>query len=291
MATMPSSGVALAWMIISPFAFLTDCLAVIFIFHYKPLYHSCDVAFISLFVTMATNAWLLLPIPAVVKLAGFYWSQSLCAFYTWLSVTLRSSHILVILVLNVYWMASLRVSRKNNLFTSTKPITASVFVCWFISLIIGLIPAADVAHVFGYYEDNVCKFLPSNISRGFAIFFIIVPLVSTVMGVVSSLDSLLLFKAMKDVALTKYSADRFHLPTISGGLSASARIHAKYNELNVTIELCRLVLFFSMASSVLNAIPLLVSVFAVIIPPSLLSPPQPPPLQTPRIIRYHHQVS
>lgn len=264
---MPSSGVALAWMIISPFAFLTDCLAVIFIFHYKPLYHSCDVAFISLFVTMATNSWLLLPIPAVVKLAGFYWSQSLCAFYTWLSVTLRSSHILVILVLNVYWMASLRVSRKNNLFTSTKPITASVFVCWFISLIIGLIPAADVAHVFGYYEDNVCKFLPSNISRGFAIFFIIVPLVSTVMGVVSSLDSLLLFKAMKDVALTKYSADRFHLPTISGGLSASARIHAKYNELNVTIELCRLVLFFSMASSVLNAIPLLVSVFDVIIPP------------------------
>ncbi|CAG5128313.1 unnamed protein product, partial [Candidula unifasciata] len=205
---MPGFGVALAWMIISPFAFLTDCFSIFFILHYKPLYHSCDVAFISLCVTMATNAWLLLPIPAVAKLADVYWSQSLCAFYTWLSTTLRCSHILVLLVLNVYWMASLRVSNKSNVFISSKPITVSVCICWFISLVIGLIP---------------------------------------------------------DVALTKYSADRFHLPTISGGIRTSALIHAKYNELNMTIELCRLVLLFSMASSVLNAVPLLASQFVQLI--------------------------
>lgn len=256
---MPSFGTALAWMIISPVAFFTDFLGILVILHYKPLFHSCDVAFISIFVTMTTNAWLLLPVPAVVTLGDIFWSKKLCSFYTWLSITLRTSHLLVLLVLNMYWMASLRVSRRGQRFGSAKAMKVCVCVCWFVSVTAGVIPVAGGPDIFDYYHNGVCKFLPRNVSVGFAVAFILASFLSLVMGLISNLDMYLVLRNMRNVALTKYHAGRVHISTVSGRGQTGSQINARYCELNASLELCRLVLWYTATSATLNALPLLVS--------------------------------
>ncbi|XP_012941882.1 probable G-protein coupled receptor 153, partial [Aplysia californica] len=258
---MPSFGVALAWIILSPIAFFTNLVGVAFILHYNPLFHSVDVALISLLVTMSLNAWLLLPIPAVMELGGFDWSEGLCTFYAWLSMTLRSAHLLVLLIFNVYWMASLRVSDRGQMFSTSKSVKICVFISWFAAIVVGLVPVTGGTSLFNFYSSNVCRFLPYNVDIGLAVFFIVLAFVSMVLGIVSSSDTLVLFHHMKHVALSKYNAGRFHAPRPSAVAQSGSNIHAKYNELAVSMELCLLGLCFTVASCLLNAIPLIVTQF------------------------------
>ncbi|XP_059175643.1 uncharacterized protein LOC131955513 [Physella acuta] len=262
---MHGSEVAIAWIVLCPIAFLTNVIILLVVQHYRPLLHSCDVAFTSLLVTMAANAMLLLPVQSVTELASIPWGVELCTFYVWLSLTLRASHLLVLLVLNVYWVASLRVTVKGHMFTSSKHVKFLVTICWIIAVIIGIIPATGGIKIFQFYDSETCKFLPTDVSLGFGVVFIIMALVSFVMGIISSADSRQLFKHMHQVALRKYNAGRFHLPTVSGNVQTSSPVHAKYSELNVARELCSLVFYVTLMSSCLNSIPLFVSQFVQIV--------------------------
>ncbi|XP_055864705.1 uncharacterized protein LOC106079323 isoform X2 [Biomphalaria glabrata] len=260
---MPTYAVALSWIVLSPVAFLSNILAIIFVLHYRPLFHSCDVALVSLLVAMATDAVFLFPVQAVVELGEFLWSQELCTFYVWLFVTLRALTLLVILMINVYWMASLRVTLKGQLFTSSKSAKFCVCICWLASVLLGIIPATGGVVMFQYYEDGVCKFLPANISFGFALVFTILPLLSFIMGLISSIDSMQLFRQIRSIILARYNAGRFRLPNSTSGSDRSA--HAKYNELNVSTDLCRLVIALTLVSSALNGLPLMVAQFVQMI--------------------------
>ncbi|KAH9514152.1 hypothetical protein Btru_030429 [Bulinus truncatus] len=264
---MPTFEVALSWIVLSPVAFFQNLFAIVVVLHYMPLFHSCDVAIISLLVTMATNAFLLFPIPAVLELGDFSWGQDLCTFYVWLSLTLRTSCHLVLLVANVYWMASMRMTVKGQLFMSSKSTKLCVILAWLASIVLGIIPATGGVVMFQYYDasEGSCNFLPANIGFGFALIFIIVPMLSFIMGLLSSVDSLLLFRQIRSRVMARFNAGRFQLPRLTPGPEHRAAVHARYSELNVSTDLCRLVVIFTSVSSALNGLPLVVSQFVQMI--------------------------
>ncbi|BFZ23426.1 hypothetical protein BsWGS_26465 [Bradybaena similaris] len=258
---MPQFGVALAWMVVSPLAVITDIISIIVLLHYKPCFHSCDVALISIFVTMATSSALLIPVPAVIRLGGVSWTRHLCLFYTWLAIALRTSHLLVLLVLNVYWVASLRMSPTGRMFMSAKPMKASVGACWLVAVLAGLPTVAGSTELFPVFQNDVCHFLPANVHVGYAIFFILLSLVSVIMGFISTLDTLLVLRSMREAATSRCREAGILAPTFSGAAGGRSEAHGKYNELCFSTELCRLVMCFSLMSAAMDAFPLLVSQF------------------------------
>ncbi|CAG5125905.1 unnamed protein product, partial [Candidula unifasciata] len=247
---MPRFMVAVAWMILSPLAVITDTIGVVVCLHYRPSFHSCDVAFISIFVTMAASSAILFPVPAIIKLGDLSWNKNLCLFYTWLAIALRTSHLLVLLVLNVYWVASLRMSTKGRMFQSTTPMKATIGACWIVSLLVGLPPV-----------NEVCSFLPADVHVGYAVFFIILSLVSVIMGFISTLDTLLLLRSIRDAVASRHRTAGIQAPTFSGAVDGRSQAHVEHKELNVSIELCSLIMYFSVGSAAMNALPLLVSQF------------------------------
>ena len=255
---MLSVDTAIVWMVLSPLAFLTNFFSIVFVLHYNPLFHSIDVALISLLVTMAFNSWLLLPIAAVMRLGNFEWTEDMCTFYVWLNITLRSAHLLVLLVFNVYWMASLRMSKRDKLFTSSKGVKASVFASWFTAIIAGLVPVTGGTKIFNFFSSwpSECKFLPYNVDVGFVVWFVVLSLVSVILGITSSADTLMLLRSVKAVSASRR---RIHPPRPSTvAESSAADLHAQFNELDGCTELCMLVLCFTIASSLLNGLPLMV---------------------------------
>ena len=260
---MPSFGVSLAWILLSPFAFITSLIGIVSILHYTPLFHSIDVAFISILVTFATNSLLVLPIPAVIGLDAVDWYKNLCTFYTGLTLAIRCANSLLLLVANVYWIASLRISKRKNMFLTSKSMKAFVLLCWFIAVVVGLVPAAGGTRLFDYYDSDECRFLPYDIDIGVFVFFVVITLLSMVWGIVSSADTFCLFHAMREISLRKYSSDTFHQRQSTIAPSGSNNIHARYNELTVNKELCLLVLCFTIASNCLNGIPFMVSFYYI----------------------------
>ena len=267
----PSEDVSIAWLCLCPLALLTDLLALLVIFHFRPLLHSVDVALASLVVTMATNVVLLLPVPALIRLAGeLRWTKDACTFYNWLASTLRASNILVLMLLNVYWVTALRTFTEpkpqayspKKIFSSSKLMKLAVVIAWVISIIIGLVPVAGETRVFDYYQSDFygrsCWFLPYNTDIGFSLFFVTLTLASIFIGVISAGDTLLLFRQMRKYAVTKISsARRDDLPGVAGSDSRGG--HPEHSELSVASELCLLGLCFTLCSAAINALPLVVS--------------------------------
>jgi hypothetical protein len=67
---MPVSGSAGGWLVLSPLALITNVIAVVVVCHYRRQFHGTDVALVSLFVTMGTEALLAVPIPAALDIHG-----------------------------------------------------------------------------------------------------------------------------------------------------------------------------------------------------------------------------
>ncbi|GFR90912.1 hypothetical protein ElyMa_002579500 [Elysia marginata] len=273
----PSWDVSVAWLCLCPVALATDLLAFAVVFHFRPIQHSVDVALASLFVTMATDVFLLLPFPAIIRLANdLRWTKDACTCYNWLASTLRASSILALLLLNLYWVAALRTSadpsvnsvRPGRIFSSAKLMKMAVSISWVVSIIIGMVPVAGETRVFDYYESDPygrsCWFLPHSTDIGFSLFFIILVLACLFISLISAADTLLLFRHMRHYAVTKFSTGRrVSIPGHVTGVdqSDSPIGHPQHSELSVSRELCRLGFCITLCSSMLNALPFVVSQF------------------------------
>ncbi|RUS89250.1 hypothetical protein EGW08_002993 [Elysia chlorotica] len=273
----PSWDTSVAWLCLCPVALLTDLLALAAIFHFRPLLHSVDVALASLFVTMAIDVLLLLPFPSIIRLDGdLKWTKEACTSYNWLASTLRASNILVLMLMNMYWVSALRTSpdpsaqspNSSRIFSSSKLMKLAVMISWAVAITIGMVPVSGQNRVFNYYKsDNKtqnCTFLPYNTDIGYSLFFIIIAIASLFISVISAGDTLLLFRQMRRLTVTRFgNARRVSLPGHSMDVSQSEHpsAHAQHSELSVCMELCLVGFCVTLGSAVVNLLPFVLSQF------------------------------
>ena len=237
---------AVGWLVLSPIALLTNVIAIVIVCHYRTQFHGTDVAFISLFVSMAMHALLVIPIPAALALNDEGWLRSeLCSFYVWLVLCVRMSELLATVIMNIHWMCVLRFTSGQEVYSSATVIKILVIVAWFAAVVTGLVPVTGPSF-YTYYEETSslkvvqgagagggllgvnsstaqyarvvrgeCKFLPQGLGTSFVLFFILVTLAAVVISLVASADTLAVFRYMKRTAVDKYKAGRFYLPSSS----------------------------------------------------------------------------
>ncbi|XP_071110260.1 uncharacterized protein [Haliotis cracherodii] len=252
---MVEYGVAIAWMVLSPVALLTCVAAVVVIAHYRPFFHGTDLCLMSLLACLMANVILLIPIPGVMTLRGIPWSQPLCYCYIWLSVTVRVAEILSVLCMCVHWMTMLRLPSGKQVYGSTKAVKVYVAIMWLLAALIGIMPIIGATED-GYSTKGTCFFLPHDLGVSFALFFIILILCSIVLCLICTSDTVVLLRYMRRVAVVKYQAGRFYLPSTSAvAKTGSQTVHARYNELTFSSDLCRLVLAVVIATAAINHIP------------------------------------
>ncbi|XP_070207074.1 uncharacterized protein [Littorina saxatilis] len=251
---MTQFGSAVGWLVLSPIAFITNIIAVVVVCHYHSQFHGTDVAFISLFVSMATHSLLVLPIPAGLAIHDEGWLFSeLCSFYVCLVLCVRMSQLLVTVIMNIHWMCILRFTSGQEVYSSATVIKVLVVIAWFASAVTGMVPVLG-SSFYTYYEETSrrkavtiggsgsnggatnatvqyyytavvrgeCKFLPHGIGVSFILFFILATLTILVISVVASADTLAVFRYMRRTAVDKYQAGRFYLPSSSVTVSSSA---------------------------------------------------------------------
>lgn len=246
---MYSFGIGLSWMIISPVALVTDILAIIVIAHYFPFFHGTDITLISIFIAMAGNAFLVLPIPAYLLIRGHQWTSNLCIGYSWCVLTLRLAQLLSLMVISIHWSTLLKMSAQKKKYFSTKFLKVTVVFIWICSAIFGLLPLIGVASD-EFDKNNKCKFLAFGIGTGYSLFFLIIIMVSMFVSVLCASDAMILIKHMKSVAKTKYQAGRFHIPDRRADLpiQGNSSLAERYHRLQFACDLSRFVLIFVILS-------------------------------------------
>ncbi|XP_067659526.1 uncharacterized protein [Haliotis asinina] len=253
---MVEYGVAVAWMVLSPVALLTCVVAVVVIAHYRPYFHGTDLCLMSLLACLMANVLLLIPIPGVMTLRGIPWSQPLCYCYIWFSVTIRVAEILSVLCMCVHWMTMLRLPSGKQVYGSTKAVKVYVVIMWLLATVIGIMPIIGATDDGYSSKKGTCVFLPHDLGVSFALFFIILNLGSIVLCLICTSDTLVLLRYMRRVAVVKYQAGRFYLPSTSAvAKTGSQTVHARYNELTFSSDLSRLVLAVVIATAAINHLP------------------------------------
>ncbi|XP_046579621.1 uncharacterized protein LOC124287179 [Haliotis rubra] len=253
---MVEYGVAVAWMVLSPVALLTCVVAVVVIAHYRPFFHGTDLCLMSLLACLMANVLLLIPIPGVMTLRGIPWSQPLCYCYIWVSVTVRVAEILSVLCMCVHWMTMLRLPSGKQVYGSTKAVKVYVVIMWLLAAVIGIMPLIGATDDGYSSKRGTCVFLPHDLGVSFALFFIILNLCSVVLCLICTSDTLVLLRYMRRVAVVKYQAGRFYLPSTSAvAKTGSQTVHARYNELTFSSDLSRLVLAVVIATAAINHLP------------------------------------
>ncbi|PVD35481.1 hypothetical protein C0Q70_02444 [Pomacea canaliculata] len=207
---MSNFGSAVAWLVLAPFALTTNVVAVVVVCHYRRQFHGSDAALISLFVTMTLHAVVALPVAAGVELGGSGWPPELCSFYVWLLVCVRMSQLLTTGVMNVHWMCILRFTSGQEVYSSAIVVKVLVCLAWFGGVVTGLVPVVGFG-VYSYFQQfsdgggrGECSFLPQGLSTSFVVFFFIVTLATMILSLVSSADTLAVFKYMRRTAVEKY---------------------------------------------------------------------------------------
>ena len=145
---------AVGWLVLSPIALITNVIAIVIVCHYRTQFHGTDVAFISLFVSMTTQALLVLPIPAALAIHDEGWLRSeLCSFYVWLVLCVRMSELLATVIMNVHWMCVLRFTSGQEVYSSATVIKILIVVAWFAAAVTGLVPVTGPSF-YTYYEET-----------------------------------------------------------------------------------------------------------------------------------------
>ena len=258
---MISNATVLSWIVLSPFAILTDVAAICFVCHYKPFYHGSDIMIISLLVAMAMNALLVVPIPAFTEFGYFHWNSVLCKFYVWTFVTFRIAQMLTLSAICFHWSAIFKASSNNQNKGLTYRIKFVSVIIWILSSIIGLIPIIGAVPDEFFGEDS-CMFLTSDMGIGFTIFIFIFVITCMFLAIISICDVTFLTKCMKKTASVRYGAGRFYIPKKRSDVPGNGSYNAqeKFNQLNFTWDLCRLfciVIFFCFIG---NHLPFAVSI-------------------------------
>ena len=255
---MSDEGLHISWLVIAPMCLLTDILAVTVICHFRSQLHGSDVTILSLIISMAANASLIVPLPAILGVIGQVWTITLCKFYVWAFLTFRMVQLQNVVILTFQWMSILKTSSQKTESTSTFYVKMSVPLTWVASGIVGLLP------VIGEFPKNYsnggdCNFLPFDISTGFAVFIIIFSLACIAFTFFFAIDSVCILRYVKEVAVTKYGVSRFYFPKKDLEVAGGYTIHERYSQLNFACDMCHLVIAFIIASFCINHIPFTVS--------------------------------
>lgn len=256
-------GSSTAWLFLSVIVVLLDVLCIIAICHYRNNYHGTDITLLLVIVPMALNAVFTLPIPAVITIGNYPWTQELCSLYVWIFCTLRLIQILGLLCLSLQWAFFMRITgeAQSKISTFAAPwIMAGAMV---LSGLVGILPVAGVASdSYFNVRDKTCAFLPYEWGVGFSVFFVILVCVVMCTSMICLTDATLLLRHMKKVAVTKYRAERFQVPvSISTKYRHGKRnVHDRYGELIFASDLCRFVCTFVMISTIVNHLPYAVSI-------------------------------
>ncbi|XP_041377681.1 uncharacterized protein LOC121390039 isoform X2 [Gigantopelta aegis] len=267
---MTDFGQTVAWLVLSPIAFITSVLAIVIVAHYKPFFHAIDIALLSLFATMALNSAILLPVPAVVYLRQATWDSHLCNFYVWATITFRVAELLGLMYMSFHWIAVLRCPPDKKWYGSTKVTKFVLLGIWFLAILAGILPSIGAGNDSLADKENHCRFLPYDLGDGFAMFFLLLTLFAMCMCFICSLDTMMLLRHMKRVAVVKYHAGRFCLPPTSLSSSSSSSVatpsvnqtaHSKYNELTFSADLCRLLICVITISACVNHFPYIIIQF------------------------------
>lgn len=260
---MESFGNAVALLVVSPVAIVTNVVAIVAIVHYRSFFHGTDVVILSLLINFILKAFFLAPIPALLLLVdSWQWSFFLCGFYVWAGLCFRMCELLCLLCMSVHWMSLLRMESGKQIYTSTRVVRVVVIVSWFLAAVFGSLPILG-ARASDYFLRGVCYFLPFDLDFGYALFLAILSVFCVTMSLICTVDTVLLLKQMKKVAVVKYQAGRFYVPNSESAevakTSSPGSVHARYNELNFSEDLCKLVVFFIVATAVMNHLPFTVS--------------------------------
>ncbi|XP_050411671.1 uncharacterized protein LOC126826700 [Patella vulgata] len=257
---MPSVAQLIIWIVLSPIALITCIACIVIIAHYKPYYHGTDISLFSIFIAMSLRVVIVILLPSIMELANLGWTLHLCNFYVWAFIALHIAELLSFVTASIHWMSIPRSSTKKKIYNSSKYVKIVISLVWFFAIVIGIVPVIEWSENFQGFGE--CRFLPYNLGTGFSVFFIIINVFSFTMSLICTCDTMVLFSSMKRVATNKYQAGRFYLPSsASVAKTASQTVHAKYNELNFSSDLCRLVVILIICAFTIIHIPFTVIEF------------------------------
>jgi hypothetical protein len=148
---------AIVWFALTPVIVVGILLGFLVLGHYTPVLRTIDAFLLSLLSALLLDILLLILIQAVLYFEDLAWSETLCRFYVWASVSFRFAELFTAVAFSIDRVMLIRLHGVTYTYYADRLTAALILVVWMAASFVGGVIVAGWEDVVFFVEPGMAS--------------------------------------------------------------------------------------------------------------------------------------